>query len=196
MLKIQLETVMRNVHDFILPLGTCLTLDEAEASLKDTLSRARDNDRLMVYRGGNHVALCVNGEARRLLMVTEVPATIAVLKALVSTVRSAAQSQAQQDIGARGVYQSRGTYLTVDTVGDSILNRAECHDWNGSLKELRATWARYGKETDHAGNPASAMTICGGFDFAESPRAMQCGDYDPWVAEWDVTVPTTLYKGE
>ena len=173
----------------VAPLGTYLTLDEAEGALEAALTRdpaAFYN--LIVYRGGNHVAVCVDG-ANRLILITEVPDTLANLKAMVSTIRTAAKHEAHKACGTvRGVFQSRGAVLTVDTEHDSLLTIGDCWEWDGTLKDIRKAWKRHSTEA------ATGMTICGGYDYAESPRAMQDGEYDPWVSEWDVAIPSNLFK--
>ena len=185
MLHINVETATRKVSGIVSLLGTCLTLDAAEETLRTHLSRNTD---LIVYRGGNHVAVCVDG-ANRLILITEVPDTLANLKAMVSTIREAAKHEAHKACGTvRGVFQSRGTYLTVETSTDSTLNRADCWEWDGTRKGIREAWHRYGYHN------ATTMTICGGYDYAESPAAMQDGDYDPWVSEWDVAIPPALFR--
>ena len=76
MLHIHVETAMRKVSSIVSLLGTCLTLDAAEETLRTHLQH---NDNLIVYRGGNHVAVCVDG-ANRLILITEAPDTLANLK--------------------------------------------------------------------------------------------------------------------
>lgn len=105
------------------------------------------------------------------------------IKSAVQEARAAAEREARESCG-RGVLQSRGCSLRiVDAKGNLIKGEAESWMWSGTGKSLldAVMEARYDKD-------AVELEISGGFNYAETPRALADGQYDPWVSDWGVTV--------
>jgi hypothetical protein len=111
---------------------------------------------------------------------------ISEIKDSVREARFASIQEAKRECG-RGVFQSRGTYLTTaDLQGGQCDPRpaAECCTWNGTYKEIEKLvnlcLAEYPKVTQ--------IEICGGYDHAESLRDYHDDNYYPWASSWSVVV--------
>lgn len=106
------------------------------------------------------------------------------LKAAVAKARLDARSEAFVECGRKGVLQSRGAFIKV--IKDKNVVQGECDSWpfEGTAKQFKelADLLRYGS--------ADSIEIDGGFNWAESPRAMADCEYDPWVSEWSVEFGT------
>lgn len=82
-----------------------------------------------------------------------------------------------------GTYRSRGYWVRVlGTNGDSLLDNGEC-EFKGTQAQLDALVAKYAGRDD-----VEALYVEGGADWAECRQAMEDGDYEPWAAEWAVTI--------
>lgn len=100
--------------------------------------------------------------------------------------RAAAYQEARDAVGERGVYQSRGAWaLTCDQGGrvGPLIEAVPNKDWS-TQKAFNKLIAEI--EVKHP--EVTQIFVEGGFDYAESPRAMQDGEYDPWVSDWSVKV--------
>ncbi|WOB06490.1 hypothetical protein [Piscinibacter gummiphilus] len=110
-------------------------------------------------------------------------ANLAAIKAAIKEARDLARADAVETCGG-GVIQSRGCSLrVVDAKGNLLKGEAESWMWSGTGKSLldAVMEARYTKG-------ASELSISGGFNYAETPRALADGDYDPWVTDWEVVI--------
>lgn len=104
----------------------------------------------------------------------------------VTTARAAALQEARESVGARGVYQSRGTWaMTANDKGRAgpLVESVPNKDWS-TKKGLDALIA----EVVQFHPDVTEISVEGGYDYAESPRAMQDGEYDPEVSTWSVLV--------
>jgi hypothetical protein len=78
-----------------------------------------------------------------------------------------------------GFLQSRGRHFKVVKGDQVIAGEADSWEWDGTGKALNEAIA-YAKAEQ-----ADTLYIDGGINWRENLRD---GDYDPWVAEWSVTV--------
>jgi hypothetical protein len=113
-------------------------------------------------------------------------ATFSEIKEAVRAAREAALVEARENCG-RGTFVSRGaSFSGLSAKGDVVLGEAESAPWSGTgkslLDEIHA--ARF----DLKRTGVSELYLQGGFNFAENPRALADGSYDPWVAEWSVCI--------
>lgn len=56
-------------------------------------------------------------------------------------------------------------------------------EWDGTLATIKRAAAKAAESGELVG-----VYVDGGFDYADSPRAKQDGDYDAWVTDWSVPV--------
>ncbi|AFU88297.1 hypothetical protein CcrColossus_gp427 [Caulobacter phage CcrColossus] len=106
--------------------------------------------------------------------------------AAIAEARAAALVEARHSVGRRGVYQSRGTWaMTSDgrERAGPLVESVPGDDWKTKWKfdVLIATIEAHHPEV-------TEIYVEGGFDYAESPHAMQQGDYDPEVSTWSLLV--------
>lgn len=104
--------------------------------------------------------------------------------AAVRDARDAALDSARKDCGPRGVFKSRGMeFVWVDAKGKR-LDESGAWMWDGSAKDLKASVASISERFPEV----AGIFLEGGFDWAESVRAMADCDYDPWVSDWSVEI--------
>lgn len=111
--------------------------------------------------------------------------TFAAIKYSIWEARENAKDMARRAIGS-GVLRSRGTWLvTIDAQG-LCLPMVENH---GDMKDITKAKldALIDKVMTHYPN-VTEIQVCGGLDWASSPRAFQDFNYDAWVAEWAFSV--------
>jgi len=81
----------------------------------------------------------------------------------------------------RGFHRSRGRYIVVTIRSDALVDFGEW-EWRGTAKQLREVM-------HYASNPdVTGIYIEGGVDFAATLRDFEDGAYEPWVAEWSITL--------
>jgi len=108
----------------------------------------------------------------------------AALSAAIRVARDEARKEAQQSCGRKGVLRSRGVEFTAaDAKGDK-LSEGGVWLWDGSAKELDSLIKSLAAKFPEA----KVFYAEGGFDWAESVRALVDSDYDPWVSEWAVEI--------
>jgi hypothetical protein len=113
-------------------------------------------------------------------------ANLAEIQEAVRAARADAEREARKACG-RGTFVSRGSsFRGIDAKGDVVLGEAESWMWAGTGKALVEAIDEVRYDLKRTG--AVALSIEGGFNFAENPRALADGEYDPWVSEWSVTV--------
>jgi hypothetical protein len=85
--------------------------------------------------------------------------------------------------GIRGGYlYSRGRFLSVIAAGECVLGVGEDWPWRGTMADIRAVLHKAIRQ----GHKPDLLSISGGFDWAESPRARMDRDYDPLVGDWAI----------
>jgi len=103
------------------------------------------------------------------------------LNAAIREARMAAENEAIKATGGKGCLRSRGAHVkTLDASGEILQGEAESWDFGGKASDFDdlANLLRYGN--------LHRIVIEGGFDHADSVRAMNDHDHDPWVSEWEV----------
>jgi hypothetical protein len=94
----------------------------------------------------------------------------------------------------RGFVLSRGRYLSISVVDANgnvrDLYPGEARRWDGTLSDLQRAIEFARKECTSTEKPFE-IGIFGGFDYADSLRDYQDGEYSPLVAEWEVTYPVS-----
>jgi len=108
------------------------------------------------------------------------PPTLADLHAECSTAYQQALQQARRTTG-RGFHRSRRRYVVVTTRNDALVGFGEW-EWRNTAKQLREVMA-YALDPNVTG-----IYIDGGVDFAAALRDFEDGAYEPWVAEWSITL--------
>jgi len=108
------------------------------------------------------------------------PPTLADLQADISRAYQAALKKARQITG-KGFHRSRGRWVVVVGQSDALIGSGEW-EWKGTAKQLHEVMA-YASNPDVAG-----IFLEGGVDFAEHINGFADGDYEPWVAEWSVSL--------
>lgn len=104
------------------------------------------------------------------------------LNAAISEARVLAENEAIKSCGRKGCLRSRGMSVkATSATGDVIRGEAESWCFAGKAAEFTelADMLRYDTEV-------VKITIDGGFNWAESVRAMNDHDYEPFVSEWSV----------
>lgn len=112
--------------------------------------------------------------------------SLSAIKADVADSRAQALKLAVEMCGRRGYMPSRGTWLCTANKGGQCSPRAEaeCPTWDGTLAEIDALI----KLVEEKYPDVTSIYIAGGYDWATSLQAYRDGDYDPWVAAWEVPV--------
>lgn len=83
-----------------------------------------------------------------------------------------------------GVLRSRGRWLRV-MAGDNPVVESGMTEFDGTQKQLNRIVAEYTAMPE-----VTEVYIEGGIDWAASVRAMNDFDYEPWVADWSVSIWT------
>lgn len=81
-------------------------------------------------------------------------------------------------------FQSRGRFINLVRADGKPVDgtEGEARPWKGTVKDLVAAIERAERE----GNVVAEVWISCGINAAETLAGFGDGDYDPWVAEWDV----------
>lgn len=94
-----------------------------------------------------------------------------------------ALDHARGEIGY-GTFRSRGRWLRV-MAGDNPVVESGMIQFDGTQRQLNRIVAEYTAMPE-----VTEVYIEGGVDWAASVRAMCEYDYEPWVADWSVTIWT------
>lgn len=119
---------------------------------------------------------------KKILPLGSVFTTLADIKAACSDAYADALTYARRECG-RGTFVSRGRSVVALRDGDLVAGEAEAWGWDGTLEGLidMIDDARFSQGAD-------TVIVQGGINYAASPRDYADCNYDPWVAEWAVTV--------
>jgi hypothetical protein len=105
------------------------------------------------------------------------------IKELISEAREVAKVEGQE---SNSCLRSRGAWLRAEK-GNEVLNDSEVN-YITTLKSLKSDVAQY------KALGADTFTIEGGFDGADSIKALNESDYCPWVSEWEIILDVNNIK--
>jgi hypothetical protein len=92
----------------------------------------------------------------------------------------------------RGFVISRGRFLGISVADEHSNTRdlipGEARRWDGTLADIKRLIEFAKKECGPNEKPFE-LSIFGGFDYADSLRQYQDGDYSPIVADWEIFIP-------